>query len=212
MSVYIAKDIQSGFERQLFQKIGNVTATADSAEVVTVRDKTAVFCGGGITHMMNPGMSTSIIQQPNQMTRGAGGDVRVIVVGPADESELVLASFCEGLFDALSKLMGGQTDRTMVLDNLELVLLLIDEHCDGGIVLEVDPNKLVNSVLLRDGEENMGGMSNAQGMQEGPAMGGAAGHGMNMGSLNQGEMTIAQAFRQAREQLMTGLAQRDGGF
>ena len=38
---------------------------------------------------------------------------------------------CEGMYDALSQLMGGTTERTMVLDNLELVFLLIDEHCDG---------------------------------------------------------------------------------
>lgn len=197
----------------MFQKIGNVTATADAAEVVTLRDKTAVFCGGGMTTpMINPSVPTSIIQQPSQMSRGTGGDVRVIVVGPADESELVLASFCEGLFDALSKLMGGQTDRNMVIDNLELVLLLVDEHCDGGIVLEIDPNRLMNSVLLRDGDEGRTETTSTQGMQEGAGMGISAGHGMNMGALNHGEMTIAQAFRQAREQLMTGLAQRDGGF
>merc|ERR1719215_2390275 len=147
-----AKDIQSVFERQLFQKIGFVTANADSAEVVTVHNKSAVFVGGG---MLAPAV-------PNQMGGGVmapssvGGDVRVVVVGPEGESELVLASFCENLFQALSSLMGGQTDRGMVLYNLELVLLLIDEHCDGGIVLENDPQKLVNSVLLREEDPNAG--------------------------------------------------------
>merc|ERR1719223_2143745 len=83
---------------------------------------------------------------------GEGGDVRVVHVGPISESELLLAHLCEGMYDALSNLMGGQTDRSMVLDNLELVFLLIDEHCDGGIILEVDGSKLACSVLLRDEE------------------------------------------------------------
>jgi len=201
----LAKDIQSVFERQLFQKIGFVTANADSAEVVTVHNKSAVFVGGG---MLAPAV-------PNQMGGGVmapssvGGDVRVVVVGPEGESELVLASFCENLFQALSSLMGGQTDRGMVLDNLELVLLLIDEHCDGGIVLENDPQKLVNSVLLREEDPNAGMGEDVMGVGGGYGAQGQ-GHGSGMRGLNQGEMTIAQAFMQAKEQIMTNLAQRDG--
>merc|ERR1712071_114229 len=121
--------------------------------------------------------------------------VRVILVGPTGESELVLAHFCEAMFEALSNLMGGVTDRTMVLDNLELVLLLIDELCDGGIVLETDPNKLVASVVLRDEDE----MAGAEG---GPIQGGAGNPS--------GEMSMAQAFRQARDQFITNLGNRDG--
>lgn len=201
-----AKDIQSVFERQLFQKIGFVTANADSAEVVTVHNKSAVFVGGG---MLAPAV-------PNQMGGGGGmapssigGDVRVVVIGPEGESELVLANFCENLFQALSSLMGGQTDRGMVLDNLELVLLLIDEHCDGGIVLENDPHKLVNSVLLREEDPNAGMGEDVMGAGAGYGAQ-SQGHGSGMRGLNQGEMTIAQAFMQAKEQIMTNLAQRDG--
>ena len=108
--------------RTLFEK--NVHQKLDSAEVVTCQGRTVVFCGN------------------------AG--VRVVHVGPPGESELVLAHMCEGMYDALNNLMGGSTDRTMVLDNLELVFLLIDEHCDGGIIMEVDGNKLASAVLLRD--------------------------------------------------------------
>lgn len=224
-------DLQGIFERQLFEKIGNVIAARDAAEVVTVHGKTAVFCGGGIVggaggsmNLNASGMSatniTGLPGGPNNLAGVAqqqmvGGDVRVVVVGPSEESELVLASLCEALYDALSKLMGGLTDRVMVLDNLELVLLLIDEHCDGGLVLEADPNKLVGSVLLRDGAEVEGmpnsesyggsGYPNSSAQQDGS---GNVGHGMNMHSLNSNnEMSIAQAFYQAKEQLMTGLAQ-----
>jgi hypothetical protein len=114
------------------------------------------------------------------------------------------------MYDALSNLMGGQTDRNMVLDNLELVFLLIDEHCDGGIVLEVDGSKLASSVLLRDDNEpgQKEGGENAQAAGAAPsAMGGMTGlRGMG---LQGGDISIAQAFRQAKQQLIAGL-QADG--
>ena len=166
-------------------------------------NKTAVFCGG-TAHGATP--------------TGAGGDVRVVHVGPTTESELLLAYLCEGMYEALGHLMGGQTDRNMVLDNLELVFLLIDEHCDGGIILEVDPNKLAGSVLLKDEEENA--EMNGAGGVPGSADGGAAGMNGMAASLNiggrgmqgAGDITIAQAFRQARAQLIAGLSNPDTGM
>jgi len=112
---------------------------------------------------------------------------------------MVLSHICEIIFEALSNLMGGATDRNMVVDNLELVLLLLDEACDGGIILETDASKLVSSVLLRDA-------SAAEEPHQQPGVG-AGGHGSAMGNIGTGEMTLSQAFRQAREQIMTNLAQ-----
>ena len=171
------EEVRTSFERQLHTKIHGIAARADAAEVVTCMGRTAVFCGGG-----------------------GAGDVRVVHVGPPGESELVLAHLCEGMYDALAHLMGGATDRTMVLDNLELVFLLIDEHCDGGIILETDGNKLAASVLLRDDD----GMEDA-----GAANGSAATQGLPAG-VSAGDMTIGQAFRQAREQFLTTMSAREG--
>lgn len=138
----------------------------------------------------------------------------MVHIGPNTESELLLAYLCEGMYEALTQLMGGQTDRNMVLDNLELVFLLIDEHCDGGIILEVDANKLAGSVLLKDDEEN-GEMMNggAEGAPGGAAnMNGVASGGLNIGMGGRGgaDITLAQAFRQARAQLIAGLSSPDG--
>lgn len=171
------EDLRAAFQRQLHSKTNGIAARADAAEVVTIAGKVVVFCGGSSSGGGGD----------------RGGDVRVIMVGPDGESELVLAHFCEGMFEALSHLMAGATDRITVLDNLELVLLLIDEHCDGGIVLETDPSKLVASVILRDGDEagNDGPMPSAQ-------------------NIPVGELTMAQAFRQARDQFVANLGNRDG--
>ncbi|KAL7487940.1 hypothetical protein ACHAW6_013522 [Cyclotella cf. meneghiniana] len=176
-----AEQLRQSFERQLQSKIGGIAARPDAAEVVTVLGKTAVFCGGSA-----PGQG--------------GGSVRVVHVGPAGESELVLAHLAEGMYDALSQLMGGSTDRNMILDNLELVFLLIDEHCDGGIILETDGHKLASSVLLRDEQEASKAEEQAQAKGGKGIVSGAFG---GMG----GDMTIAQALRQAREQILSNLNQ-----
>mmetsp|Transcript_1926 Transcript_1926/g.3510 ORF Transcript_1926/g.3510 Transcript_1926/m.3510 type:complete len:254 (-) Transcript_1926:121-882(-) len=192
------EDLRKAFERQLQAKIQGISARPDAAEVVTVQGKTAVFCGGLATGA-------------TPTSGSGGGDVRVVHVGPNSESELVLAHLCEGMYDALCHLMGGQTDRNMVLDNLELVFLLIDEHCDGGVVLEVDGHKLASSVLLRDEAEAgvMGasseGADGAPPAGVAPVMGGFRGFGLQSG----GDISIAQAFRQAKQQLIAGL-QADG--
>ena len=175
------EQLRQSFERQLQSKIGGIAARPDAAEVVTVMGKTAVFCGGS-----PPG--------------GQGGSVRVVHVGPPGESELVLAHLAEGMYEALTHLMGGSTDRNMILDNLELVFLLIDEHCDGGIILETEGHKLAASVLLRDEQEAQRAEEAAVQAKASGGMGGGFG---GMG----GDMTIAQALRQAREQIMSNLNQ-----
>ena len=181
-------DSKVAFEKQLQLKLAGISARADAAEVVTVAGRTAVFCGGtaGAT--------------------GGGGDVRIVHVGPPGESELVLAYLCEGMYDALLQLMGGSADRNMVLDNLELVFLLIDEHCDGGIILEVDGSKLAAAVMLRDEERDAPG----QGSAAGGGTGGGAHHPGGGVAGGAADMTIGQALRQAREQFMANMTSRDG--
>lgn len=186
------EELRMNFEMSLQQKIAGIVARSDAAEVVSVMGKTAVFCGGS--------------------NQGVNGDVRVVHVGPSNESELVLAYLCEGMYDALAQLMGGTTERTMVLDNLELVFLLIDEHCDGGIILETDGGKLSSAVLLRDEEPTdaqmmmMGGGGGPGGtpsmMHHSNHMGMPQQQGIPAG-VNPGDMTIGQAFRQAREQWLS---------
>ncbi|KAL7580453.1 hypothetical protein ACA910_004469 [Epithemia clementina (nom. ined.)] len=185
--------LRSSFEKALQQKIGGMAARPEAAEVVTCQGRTAVFCGGGAAG-----------------SGGASHEVRVVHVGPMTESELVLAYLCEGMYDALQQLMGGSTDRSMILDNLELVFLLIDEHCDGGIVLEVDGTKLAGAVLLRDDDAHHHGAGDDHG-HHGPGhhkgAGGPVAPGMPQGA---GDLTIGQALEVARRQFMANMTSRDG--
>jgi coatomer subunit zeta len=187
-------EIRTQFEKQVHIKISNIGSTRpdSGAEIVTCQGRTVVFCGGVSSNVNNP-----------------NDCVRVVHIGPSNESELVLAYLCEGMYDALCQLMGGTSDRTMVLDNLELVFLLIDEHCDGGVILEVDGHKLASAVLLRDDDSNMNHpVASTTAGADGTNQGGGVPN--NHYNNNMNELTIGQAFRQAREQIMAGMSSRDG--
>lgn len=177
------EQLREAFEKTLQGKIAGLAARPEAAEVVTCQGRTAVVAGG--TGGANP------------------QDVRIVHVGPLQESELLLAHLCEGMYEALHQLMGGAVNRTMVLDNLELVFLLIDEHCDGGLILEVDPTKLAGAVLLRDEDS---GEAGAAGMQGGQGMAGTQGLPPGVSP----EMSLSQAFAGFGRQLMSTMNSRDG--
>lgn len=178
------EQLREAFEKALQTKITGLAARPEAAEVVTCQGRTAVVCGG--TGGANP------------------QDVRIVHVGPLQESELVLAHLAEGMYEALHQLMGGAVNRTMVLDNLELVFLLIDEHCDGGLILEVDPTKLAGAVLLRD--EDVGG-AGGDPMSSGPPTG-AQMQGLPAGVAP--EMSLSQAFAGFGRQLMSSMNAQNG--
>ena len=87
--------------------------------------------------------------------------------------------------------MGGQTDRNMVLDNLELVS---------------------GSVLLKDEDENGEAMNGAAESQTGGLNMNGGGLNIGMPGRGAGDITLAQAFRQIRTQMMTGLSNPDTGM
>ena len=45
---------------------------------------------------------------------------------------------------AANILLRNEVERRNILENLDLVLLIMDEIVDGGIVLETDPNNIAN--------------------------------------------------------------------
>jgi len=74
-------------------------------------------------------------------------------------------------------------DRRVILDNLELLMLLIDEVCDGGSILECNSQQLMGRVMMRDPAD--------LGRQDGGV----------------GDMTIGQVLGQAREQFIANMGQ-----
>ena len=112
-----------------------------------------------------------------------GIDVVFFVVGGAQENELVLCEALDGFFGALNGLLRSQLEKRVLLDNLDLVLLVVDELIDSGIILETNALAVANRVLMRDDTDGQG------------AGGGAV-----------SEMTIGQALATAKQAVSRSLA------
>ncbi|XP_049804767.1 coatomer subunit zeta-1 [Schistocerca nitens] len=76
-------------------------------------------------------------------------DLFFYVMGSSQENELILVSVLNCLYDAVSQILRKNVEKRVVLENLDIVMLALDEICDGGIIMEADPSALVSRVALR---------------------------------------------------------------
>ena len=66
------------------------------------------------------------------------------------------------VFDAVSLILRKNVEKRALFENLDIIMLAMDEICDGGIVLESDPNTVVNRVALRTDDIPLGEQTVAQ--------------------------------------------------
>ena len=66
------------------------------------------------------------------------------------------------VYDSVSQILRKNVERRALFDALDVVMLAIDEIVDGGIVLESDPNAVVNRVALRSDDIPLGEQTVAQ--------------------------------------------------
>ena len=60
------------------------------------------------------------------------------------------------LHSSISQILGRNVDKRSLFEQMEIVMLALDEICDGGIVLESDPTQVVQRVSLRSEEIPLG--------------------------------------------------------
>lgn len=102
-------------------------------------------------------------------------DLFFYVMGLSHENELILVSVLSCLYDAVSAILRKNVEKRTLLDNLDIIMLAMDEICDGGIPLETDPQVVSQRVALR--------------MEESPF----------------NDQTVTQVLQSAREQLKWSL-------
>uniref|UniRef100_A0A3B5BKF9 Coatomer subunit zeta n=1 Tax=Stegastes partitus TaxID=144197 RepID=A0A3B5BKF9_9TELE len=76
-------------------------------------------------------------------------DLFFYVVGSAQENELMLMSVLNCMFESLSHILRKNVERRCLLDNMEGVFLVVDEIIDGGVILESDPQQVLQKVNYR---------------------------------------------------------------
>ncbi|XP_053646197.1 coatomer subunit zeta-1 isoform X2 [Cherax quadricarinatus] len=76
-------------------------------------------------------------------------DLFFYVMGLSHENELILVSVLSCLYDAVSAILRKNVEKRTLLDNLDIIMLALDEICDGGVPLETDPQVVTQRVSLR---------------------------------------------------------------
>ena len=82
-------------------------------------------------------------------------DVHFYVTAEDHENELILLSVLQGFFESVSLLLRGLVEKRSVLENLDLVLLVLDELVDGGVILETDSGVIANRVSMRGADSEI---------------------------------------------------------
>ncbi|KAH7640909.1 COPI coat complex subunit zeta [Dermatophagoides farinae] len=103
-------------------------------------------------------------------------DLFFYIMGNANENGLILNSIMNCLFESLSHILKKNVEKKTLLENLDMVILALDEICDGGIYLESDPIAIVQKVTAN-----------------------------KMDDLPFNEQTVAQVLQSAREQIKWSL-------
>ncbi|XP_012697317.2 coatomer subunit zeta-2 isoform X2 [Clupea harengus] len=89
-------------------------------------------------------------------------DLFLYVVGSAQENELMLMAVLNCLFESLSQILRKNVERRCLLDNMDGVFLVVDEIIDGGVILESDPQQVVEKVNYRADDNPLTEQSVAQ--------------------------------------------------
>ncbi|XP_041736756.1 coatomer subunit zeta-1 isoform X2 [Coregonus clupeaformis] len=89
-------------------------------------------------------------------------DLFFYVAGSAQENELMLMAVLNCLFESLSQILRKNVERRSLLDNMDGVFLVVDEIIDGGVILESDPQQVIQKVNYRADENPLSEQSVAQ--------------------------------------------------
>uniref|UniRef100_A0A0N4Z0M6 Coatomer subunit zeta n=1 Tax=Parastrongyloides trichosuri TaxID=131310 RepID=A0A0N4Z0M6_PARTI len=89
-------------------------------------------------------------------------DVIFYVIGSSSENELILLQLLNAFYESVSTILRKNVEKRSIFDNLDTILLIVDELCDEGIILETDANQIVNRCALRPDDLAFGDQSLSQ--------------------------------------------------
>uniref|UniRef100_A0A8D2J1W5 Coatomer subunit zeta n=1 Tax=Varanus komodoensis TaxID=61221 RepID=A0A8D2J1W5_VARKO len=76
-------------------------------------------------------------------------DLFFYVVGSPHENELMLMSVLTCLFETLNHMLRKNVEKRTLVENMDAVFLVVDEIVDGGVILESDPQQVIQKLNFR---------------------------------------------------------------
>lgn len=92
-------------------------------------------------------------------------DLFFYVMGGSHENELMLMSVLNCLYDSISQILRKNVEKKTLCDNLDIAMLVLDEICDNGMILEGDSATVVSRAALRTDDIPLGEQTVAQVLQ-----------------------------------------------
>ncbi|XP_050618865.1 coatomer subunit zeta-2 isoform X4 [Macaca thibetana thibetana] len=89
-------------------------------------------------------------------------DLFLYVVGSSYENELMLMSVLTCLFESLNHMLRKNVEKRWLLENMDGAFLVLDEIVDGGVILESDPQQVIQKVNFRADDGGLTEQSVAQ--------------------------------------------------
>lgn len=80
-------------------------------------------------------------------------DSHIYVMGGKNENPLVLDSVLSCIVEIISSLQTNSTGGNVVLENLSRIILALDEICDSGMILEIDPALVVQRITATNHDD-----------------------------------------------------------
>ena len=78
------------------------------------------------------------------------------------ENELLLMAVLNCVYYSVSQILRKNVEKKALFDNLDMIMLALDEICDGGILLEADPTAVALKVAIRTDDIPLGEQTVAQ--------------------------------------------------
>ncbi|KAK1160238.1 coatomer subunit zeta-2 isoform X2 [Acipenser oxyrinchus oxyrinchus] len=92
-------------------------------------------------------------------------DLFLYVVGSANENELMLMTVLNCLSESLNLMLRKNVEKRSLVENLDGVFLVVDEIVDGGVILESDPQQVIQKVNFKGDDSPLSEQSVAQVLQ-----------------------------------------------
>ncbi|KAI6226219.1 Origin recognition complex subunit 2 [Aphelenchoides fujianensis] len=89
-------------------------------------------------------------------------DLFFYVIGTHQENELILVSVLNALYESFSTVLRRNVEKKALLDNMDVAMLIVDEICDDGVILETEPTAIVGRCALKADEIAFGDQSISQ--------------------------------------------------
>ena len=118
---------QKSFEKQLFLKSSKQSATGGSRSVNSFEND-----------IMLVENYVAIFRSYSDMT--------IFIVGMADDNELILGMVLDCIHECFDRIFKGQIERSSLIRNMSGVILVVDELFDHGIIMNLDPNIILNRI------------------------------------------------------------------